>query len=67
MSINTNIIRELNAIGNGLGKYQWPASRITPAEMAILTEMRTRTKTPITELIRQCIQFAGEKAGITNA
>lgn len=35
--------------------YVWPASGITSKEMAILYNWRKRTKTPITELIRQAI------------
>ncbi|MCP3966685.1 MAG: hypothetical protein GY718_10095 [Lentisphaerae bacterium] len=36
-------------------KYQWPASALTPNEMAILNAWRDQTGTPINELIRQAI------------
>ena len=35
--------------------YVWPASSITKKEMTILYRWREKTKTPITELIRQAI------------
>ena len=35
--------------------YQWPASALTVNEMAILSEWKERTGTPITQLIKQAI------------
>ena len=35
--------------------YQWPASGLTGREMAILAHWKDITKTPINELLRQCI------------
>lgn len=37
--------------------YPWPASALTVNEMAILTEWRKKTNTPITELLRQSVVY----------
>ena len=36
--------------------YQWPASGLTGNEMAILADWREKTKTPISELLRQAVE-----------
>jgi hypothetical protein len=35
--------------------YQWPASALTAHEMAILSDWRKQTRTPINELLRQAV------------
>jgi hypothetical protein len=35
--------------------YQWPASRLTSAEMMKLTILRNETKMPITMLLREAV------------
>ena len=35
--------------------YQWPASALSANEMAILTEWREKTGTPINQLLKQAI------------
>ncbi|MEK7727566.1 MAG: hypothetical protein AAB354_04090 [candidate division KSB1 bacterium] len=41
-------------------KYQWPSNRITPEDMAILYHLRSRTGTPINQLIQEAIRKLGE-------
>lgn len=36
--------------------YQWPASALTGAEMAILNDWRAKTGTPICQLVKQAIK-----------
>ena len=36
-------------------KYPWPASGISEKEMEILYNMRQKTKTPITKLVKEAI------------
>jgi len=38
-------------------KYQWPANKITPADMAILYHLRARTGAPINRLIQEAIRM----------
>lgn len=38
-------------------KYQWPASRLTSREMAILASWRESTGLPITECLRQAVEL----------
>jgi len=41
-------------------KYQWPASALTPKDMAVLYDWRKQTGTPITELLRRAVQVCKE-------
>lgn len=41
-------------------RYQWPASGLTPAEMAILYNLRERTGTPINKLLKEAVRKLGE-------
>ncbi|NUO81338.1 hypothetical protein HUU05_14770 [candidate division KSB1 bacterium] len=41
-------------------KYQWPANKITPDDMAILYHLRARTGTPINKLLQEAIRKFGE-------
>ena len=41
-------------------KYQWPANKITPEDMAILYHLRRRTGTPINKLLQEAIRKFGE-------
>lgn len=42
--------------------YQWPASKLTAVEMAILHRLRAATGKPINELLRDAILKFGELA-----
>lgn len=44
-------------------KYQWPANKITPDDMAILFHLRSRTGTPINKLLQEAIRKFGEVMG----
>lgn len=44
-------------------KYQWPANKITPDDMAILYHLRTRIGTPINKLLQEAIRKFGEVMG----
>ncbi len=44
-------------------KYQWPSNRITPEDMAILYHLRSRTGTPINQLLQEAIRKFGELMG----
>ncbi len=48
-------------------KYQWPANKITPEDMAVLYHLRTRTGTPINRLIQEAIRKFGEVMGVQAA
>lgn len=37
-------------------RYQWPASSLTPEEMAILYNLRERTGTPINKLLKEAVR-----------
>ena len=37
-------------------KYPWPASAVSEKEMEMLYYMREKTKTPITQLVKEAIQ-----------
>ena len=41
-------------------KCQWPASALTPEDMAVLYGWREQTGTPITELLRRAVQVCKE-------
>jgi len=41
-------------------RYQWPANKITPDEVAILFRLRENTGTPINQLIQEAIRKLGE-------
>ncbi|MCL4704850.1 hypothetical protein KJ068_06800 [bacterium] len=41
-------------------RYQWPASGLTPEEMAILYHLRERTGTPINKLLKEAVRKLGE-------
>ena len=36
-------------------KYQWPANRLTPADMAILYHLREKTGVPINQLLQAVV------------
>ncbi len=38
-----------------VSKYQWPASRLTPDEMAILQSWKDQTGLPINECLKQAV------------
>lgn len=37
-------------------RYQWPASSLTPEEMAILYHLGERTGTPINKLLKEAVR-----------
>lgn len=41
-----------------MGNYQWPASRLSEKEMAILFQMRCKTSKSICELLREAVHVA---------
>jgi len=41
-------------------KYQWPANKIAPDDMAILYHLRARTGTPINKLLQEAIRKLGQ-------
>ena len=41
-----------------MNKYQWPASRLSEKEMAILFQMRQNTNRSICELLREAVHIA---------
>jgi hypothetical protein len=40
------------------GKYQWPASRLSDKEMALLFQEKQKAKTSICELLRRAVNIA---------
>ena len=41
-----------------MNKYQWPASRLDEKEMALLFQIKQKTRKSICELLRQAIHIA---------
>jgi len=41
-----------------MNKYQWPASKLSEKEMAILFQMRCKTSKSICELLRKAVHIA---------
>jgi len=44
-----------------MSKYQWPASKLTEEEMAILFHVRSRTNRNICDLLKDAVHIAYEK------
>jgi len=50
-----------------MNKYQWPASRLDEEEMALLFQIKQKTRKSICELLRQAVHVAyGKVAGDEN-
>ncbi len=48
-------------------KYQWPANRITPEDMAILYHLREQTGLPINQLLKEAIGKLGVIMRVSSA
>jgi len=44
-----------------MNKYQWPASKLTEEEMALLFEQRQKSKQSICELLRRAVHISYSK------